>query len=93
MLRQYVAGETRRAKLSAVVGIVSFVCIPLNYLSIRIWRTQHPSPVIAGGAKSGIDPLMFQILFVTFFSMLVLFIYLLRERIRLEKLRDVRAAL
>ena len=25
-------------------------------MSIRWWRTQHPSPVFGGGADSGIDP-------------------------------------
>ncbi len=68
LLRGFIEDPGRRAILSAVVGIVGFVDVPIVYMSIRWWRTQHPSPVFAGGAESGLDPDM-KIVF--FFSLAV----------------------
>ena len=44
--------------VSAVLGVFAAIDIPICFMSIRWWRTQHPSPVFAGGADSGIDPSM-----------------------------------
>jgi len=32
--------------------------VPIVYMSIQWWRTQHPAPVFGGGPDSGIDPSM-----------------------------------
>ena len=44
--------------VSAVLGVFAAIDIPICFMSIRWWRTQHPSPVFAGGADSGIDASM-----------------------------------
>jgi heme exporter protein C len=49
-------GQT--AVVSAVLAIFAAIDVPICYMSIRWWRTQHPSPVFGGGADSGIDPSM-----------------------------------
>ena len=55
LLRQFSStGQT--AVISAVLAIFAAVDIPICYMSIRGWRTQHPAPVFGGGADSGIDP-------------------------------------
>jgi len=56
LLRGFVDDPHRRATLGAVVGIVGFADVPIVFMSIRWWRTQHPSPVLAGGEGSGLDP-------------------------------------
>ncbi len=43
---------------SAVLGVFAAIDIPICFMSIRWWRTQHPSPVFAGGPDSGVDPAM-----------------------------------
>lgn len=58
LLRGFVEEPRRKALLAAVVGIVGFVDVPIVYMSIRWWRTQHPQPVLAGGAGSGLNPEM-----------------------------------
>lgn len=88
MLRQYVAEPERRARFSAVVGIIGFLDVPLVYFSIRWWRTQHPQPVIAGGEDSGLDGRMWIALLVCFAAFVLLFTVLLKKRIRLQELRD-----
>lgn len=87
LIRSYLpAAGPKRATLSAVVGIFGFLNVPLVYMSIRWWRTQHPQPVIAGGEGSGLEPRM---LFVFFFSLAVftfLYVVLVRFRVRLAAL-------
>ena len=52
-------GETLRvAVLAATLAIFGFFDVPFVYLSIRIFRTQHPQPVMGGGENSGLDPAM-----------------------------------
>jgi heme exporter protein C len=58
LVRQFSsAGQT--GVVSAVLAIFAAVDIPICYMSIRWWRTQHPAPVFGGGADSGIDPSMY----------------------------------
>jgi heme exporter protein C len=58
LVRRFAAsGQT--AIISAVLGIFAAIDIPICYMSIRWWRTQHPAPVFGGGADSGIDPSMY----------------------------------
>jgi heme exporter protein C len=51
------AGQT--GVVAAVLAIFAAVDVPICYMSIRWWRTQHPAPVFGGGADSGIDPSMY----------------------------------
>ncbi len=57
LVRRFSAtGQT--AIISAVLAIFAGIDIPICYMSIRWWRTQHPAPVFGGGADAGIDPTM-----------------------------------
>lgn len=86
-LRTLVNDPERRAVVSAIFGVFVFLGVPLDYLSIRIWRTQHPQPVLFGGANSGLDPTMARVFFFCSGVMTVLMILLIRQRYRLERLR------
>jgi heme exporter protein C len=88
MLRHYMVDPERRATFAAVLGVLGFIDVPLVYFSIRWWRTQHPQPVMAGGEDSGLDPQMRATLFVCLTAFTLLFIVLLRTRVRLLGLRD-----
>lgn len=57
LLRRLTSGS-QKAVLSAVLAIFAAVDIPICFMSIRWWRTQHPAPVFGGGTDSGIDPQM-----------------------------------
>ena len=84
MLRRYVPDEAKRANLAAVTGIIGFVDVPIVYYSIRWWRTQHPQPVIMGGAESGLDPLMFRALMMSLLGFFFLYLWLLEKRFAIE---------
>lgn len=85
MLRKFVEGEERSARFAAVFGIVGFVDVPIVYLSIRLWRDIHPSPVIAGGEGSGLHPDMKIAFFFSLFTFTLLFFFILIQRIRVQK--------
>ena len=88
LLRGFLEEPARRASLSAVFGIFGFAAVPFVFMTIRLWRTQHPQPVLMGGEDSGLDPVMFQALMVAWVAFLILFVFLATLRVRLEKSRD-----
>jgi heme exporter protein C len=88
MLRHYVIDPEKKATFSSVIGIIGFIDVPLVALSIRWWRTQHPSPVMAGGEGSGLAPAMAQAFGVSLVAFTILFFYLWSKRVKLEKLKE-----
>lgn len=57
ILRHYATGG-QIPVLAAVLGIFGFLDVPIVYMAIRWFRTQHPQPVIGGGQGSGLHPSM-----------------------------------
>ena len=88
LLRDFLDEPARRATLAAVFGIFAFVDVPIVYFSIRLWRTQHPQPVLGGGEGSGLDPAMLKVLLLSWGAFSILFVFLAILRVRLEKSRD-----
>src|SRR5271156_5055164 len=87
LLRGLLEDPNRRATLSAIFGIFAFLDVPLVYLSNRLWRTQHPQPVILGGEGSGLDPTMAKVLLICVISLFGVMIPILIDRYRLQMLR------
>jgi heme exporter protein C len=87
MLRSYTEGS-RGARFAAVFAILGFVDVPIVFMSIRWWRTQHPGPVIGEGKGAGLAPPMLYTLFVCLVAFTLLFIYLLLLRTKLETIKD-----
>ena len=73
--------------LSAALSIFGAVDVVFVYMAIRWFRTQHPQPVVAGGADSGLDPRMFYALMVNVAAFHLLAGVLIYLRYRLERLR------
>jgi heme exporter protein C len=90
MLRASARDDPRVARFSAVFGIVGFVDVPIVIVSARYWRAI--SPVLfqenAQGFTFGLTPEMVQTLVVCIIACMLLFFYLLAQRVRLETLRD-----
>ncbi len=84
MLRMSVTESDRRARLSAVVGIIGFVDVIIVYKATDWWRGQHPERVIGGG---GMDPRMWTGVVLAFFGLLVFAALLFLQRYRLESMR------
>ena len=88
LLRSLIEEPDRRALLSALFGVFAFLDVPLVFFSIRWWRTQHPAPVIMGGAGSGLDPTMSKVFFFNVFAMHVLAAFLVVEGYILQKMKN-----
>ena len=86
MLRTSVEDLSRRARFAAVYGIVAFISVPINFIAIRLWRTQHP--LMFGTEGGGLsDNMMFAFAF-TLISFSIWYATLMWHRIRLERFRD-----
>ena len=89
MIRAYAPNRTQGANYAAVVGIVGFVDVPIVYYSVQWWRSIHPSAVVGPLAETGaLEPVMQGILLFSFLTFLVLFLYLVVERMALRGLAD-----
>jgi heme exporter protein C len=73
-----------RATICAVVCILGMADVPLVYLSNRLFRTQHPSPVLGG--EGSLAPEMKVTLFFGMFAMLLLWWCILSVRRRVVRL-------
>jgi heme exporter protein C len=87
MLRIEVS-DPKRARFAAILGIVGFVDVPLIRWSVEKWRTLHPKPVlIQEGGTTGLSFAMWLTFVVCLVAFMLLFFYLLRERISVVQSR------
>jgi heme exporter protein C len=82
LIRSYVPEEERRARFSAVIGIVGFIDVPIVALAIQLWRTAHPSALIFEG---GLAPSMLATLLVSIAAFTAVYFLLLFFRIHLKE--------
>ena len=88
LLLRNLSGAQNTALLSAVLGIFAAIDVPICFMSIRWWRTQHPAPVFGGGADSGIDPSMVPAVLWNVFAWLAWGIFVLGFRYAIERRRQ-----
>lgn len=72
------------ARIAAVYGIIGFVAVPLSFVSSRVWQSLHPNPVGQEGAMSLMAGLT---LIAGVIALTLLFIYILRKRVEIEKFK------
>jgi len=93
ILRGLLEDPEKKATLSAVFGIFASLDMPLVYVSNRLWRTQHPQPVILGGESSGLQATMAYTLVFCMVAICGVMILVLRDRYQLELMRNELAEL
>ncbi len=81
------AGQT--GTLAAVLAIFAAIDVPITFMSIRWWRTQHPSPVFGGGPGSGIDKHMLPAVFWSIAGWTMWGIFVMTFRFALERRRQL----
>jgi len=87
MLRAYAPTREQSARYGAVLGIVGFVDVPIVYMATTWWRTQHPEAVITADGAS-MAPEMLLAFLVSLLSFTLLFLYLLIQRVHIQRLQD-----
>jgi len=89
MLRAFIEEPERAARYSAVLGIIGFLDIPLIHMSVVWWRTLHqPSSLIRPEGPAIATPMLF-VLLLNVAAYALLYVYLLKERIRLYELEGL----
>ena len=81
IFRNFIEDREKKAKLSAILGIVFFPTVPLSYLSAIIFREITLHPLINPGDAGDIywDSIKMFSLFFNLIAITLLFIYLVRE--------------
>jgi heme exporter protein C len=74
--------------LSAVLAVFAAVDVPIVFMSIRWWRTQHPAPVFGPGG-GGIDPAMAPAVLWNLAGWAMWGIFLIGIRFALERRRQL----
>ncbi len=88
VLRSAVDDPEARARYSAVVGILGALLIPFIHLSVYLFRTQHPTPIVANTAGIQMPAVMIKTLFLSLGAFTVLYLALVRQRMALAAERD-----
>ena len=88
VLRGAVHDREIRARYSAILGLLGALLIPFIHLSVYMFRTQHPMPVIANPAGFQMPPVMVRTFFLAFISFTILYVAFVRARYALATERD-----
>ena len=74
--------------LAAILSVFAAIDVPIVYMSIQWFRTQHPAPVFGGGPDSGVDPSMMPAFVWNVVGWAMWGVYLLLFRYALERRRQ-----
>jgi heme exporter protein C len=80
MLRSYTGRSVTGARQAAVLGIVAFIVVPINYLSVSWWNSKHPPTTYVADSSHASGTLLttFMLTLVTFtlfFALLLVLVY------------------
>lgn len=88
VLRGAIDDKAMRARYSAVLGILGSLLIPFIHLSVYLFRTLHPKPILMKPSAPSLPPEMLTTLLLAFASFTLLYVALLRARYRYAVERD-----
>jgi heme exporter protein C len=78
--RAGMAGRDRQPLISAVIGIIAFLDVPLVFLSARLWRSIHPA--VFASQSGGLEPEMWTTVVIALVAWGAVWLVLLRLRLR-----------
>jgi heme exporter protein C len=83
VLRGAVPEPEMRARYSAVLGILGALLIPFIHMSVYLFRTLHPMPIVLKPDRPSLPSEMLQTLSFSFAAFFLVYVALLRARYRL----------
>jgi heme exporter protein C len=92
VLRGAVESPELRARYSAVLGILGALLIPFIHLSVYLFATMHPLPIVAKASAPSLPNEMLLTLLLSLFSFTLLYFTFVRSRYRYAVERDAAAA-
>ena len=81
LVRRLASEPEQGARYGAVIGIAGFIDVPIIFLAVNLWRTQHPDTIIFEG---GLTSQMLITLIVSLAAFTVLYILLVLQSARLK---------
>ena len=93
VLRGAVEEPAMRARYAAVLGILAALLVPFIHLSVYLFRTLHPMPIVLKPSAPSMPPEMLRTFLFGFGAFTLLFVALLRARYRYATRRDAIARL
>jgi heme exporter protein C len=85
LLRGAIDEPATRARYSAVLGLLGALLIPFIHLSVYLFRTLHPMPIILKASRPSAPSSMLITFGMCFLSFTLLFVALVRARYRLAE--------
>jgi heme exporter protein C len=85
MLRNYMGRTPASARSAAVLGIISFVDIPIIYEAVNWWRGLHPPAEV--GVAGALPPEVVLTLMISLSSFTLLFAFLMIQLYNLQKIQ------
>jgi heme exporter protein C len=89
-LRASVHDPAERARFSAVVGILGMLLVPFIHLSVYLFRTLHPQPIVLKPSAPSLPPEMLRTLLVSTVVFTLLYVGLVTLRYGLAMAEDAR---
>ena len=91
-LRAALVDPAERARFSAVVGILGMLLVPFIHLSVYLFRTLHPQPVVLKPSAPSLPPEMLQTLLASVAVFTLLYIGLVTARYGIALAEEAREA-
>jgi heme exporter protein C len=73
-LRSAIHDPAERARFSAVVGIMGMVLVPFIHVSVYLFRTLHPKPIVLKTSAPSLPPEMLRTLLLGFLAATVVYL-------------------
>lgn len=89
LLRSAVEDRSARARFSAVVGVLAALLVPFIHMSVYLFRTLHPQPIILKPERPSLPNEMLITLLLSLGAFTLLFVALVRKRYRLGRMREL----
>lgn len=86
LLRDWTDDRVKRARYAAVLGIVAFFMVPIDYEAVYVWKSIHPQVITTHGVN--LAPSMVLAMLVSMVAMMFLAAAWMVIRIRLFKAQD-----
>jgi heme exporter protein C len=88
VLRGAIESPTLRARYSAILGALGALLIPFIHLSVYLFRTLHPQPIIMKPDRPSLPQEMLMTLLFAMLAFTLLYVGLVRTRYGLARARD-----
>lgn len=92
LLRGAVADQGMRARYAAVLGICGLLLLPFIHLSVYLFRTLHPQPIILKPSAPSAPASMVVTLLLSFAVFTLLYVGFVTQRYALSLLREERTS-